>query len=180
VSSLDIVGEDADGTLPLAVVPLPAPKDVAPDGTQHLTVTLEGGQTLALSIAWGPTTRGRRRTYVIQLTYTDLPVAETPGTAVDRMHTQVAALGAEVDRLQARVERLQTDARTFMANVERLQGQALTLHRERVHGLALRAQMKDALQLLRQLSAETPWIRWDEGDQEGPDPEAPPPDGPAR
>jgi hypothetical protein len=66
VSSLDIIGEDADGILLLAVVPLPSPQDVAPDGAQHLAVTLEGGQTVALTIARGTTARGRRRAYVIQ------------------------------------------------------------------------------------------------------------------
>jgi hypothetical protein len=160
VSGLDIVGEDADGTLLLAVVQLPSPEDVAPDGAQHLAVTLEGGQTVALTIARGTTARGRRRAYVIQLTYTDPPAAETPGPAVDRMPAQLAALGAEADRLQARaaeffadLERLQTHALTLMAHVERPQGQALALHRDRVHLQALHAQLKDALQRLLQLSA---------------------------
>jgi hypothetical protein len=187
VSSLNLVGEDADGLLLLAVVPLPAPEEVAPDGARHLTVTLEGGQTVALTIARGTTTSGRRRAYVIQLTYTDPPTAETLGPVVDRMPAQVAALGAEVDRLQARavqffadVERLQTRARALAADVGRLQEQAFALHRDQLHVLALRAQVKDMLQRLLQLSAETPWGRRDEGDHEGPGPEAPPPEGPSR
>jgi hypothetical protein len=180
VSSLDIIGEDADGILLLAAVPLPSPQDVAPDGAQHLAMTLEGGQTVALTIARGTTARGRRRAYVIQLTYTDPPAAETPGPGVDRMPPQVAALGTEVEGLQARVvqfsadvARLQTDARTLWANVGRLQEQALALHREQVHELALRAQMKDALQQLQQLSAEMPWVRREEGDQGEPSPARP-------
>jgi hypothetical protein len=187
VSSLNIVGEDADGTLLLAVVPLPSTEGVAPDGAQRLTVTLEGGQTVALTIARGRTASGRRRAYVIQLTYTDPPAAETLGLAVDRVPTQVAALGAVVDRLQARaiqffadVERLQTRARALAADVGRLQEQAFALHRDQIHVLALRAQVKDMLQRLQQLAAETPWVRRDEGDHEGPGLEAPPPEGPSR
>jgi hypothetical protein len=186
VSGLDIVGEDAEGLILLAMVPLPSPEDVTPDEAQHLTVRLEGGQTLALTIARGRTASGKRRAYVIQLTYTDPPAAETPRPAADQMPTQVAALGAEVGRLQAQavqfftdVERLQTHARALLANVGRLQEQALALHRDRVHMLALRAQVKDLLQRLQQLAAERPWVRQDEEDQGGPEPEALPPAGPS-
>jgi hypothetical protein len=187
VPSLNIVGEDAEGPLLLAVVPLPSPEEVAPDGAQHLSVTLEGGQTVALTIALGTTASGRRRAYVIQLTYTDPPTAETLGLAVDRMPTQVAALGAAVDRLQARavqffadVERLQTQARALSADVGRLQEQAFALHRDQLHVLALRAQVKDMLQRLQQLAAETPWVRRDYGSHDGLGPKAPPPEGPSR
>jgi hypothetical protein len=187
VSGLNIVGEDADGPLLLAVVPLPSPEEVAPDGAQHLTVTLEGGQTLTLTIARGTTASGRRRAYVIRLTYTDPSTAETLGAAVDRMPTQVEALSAAVDRLQAQavqffadVERLQTHARALSANVGRLQEQALALHRDQLHVLALRAQLKDMLQRLQQLAAATPWVRLDEGDHDGPGPEALPLEGPSR
>jgi hypothetical protein len=187
VSSLNIVGEDSDGPLLLAVVPLPSPDEVAPDGAQHLTVTLEGGQTLTLTIARGTTASGKRRAHVIQLTYTDPSTAEALGPAVDRMPTQVAALSAAVDRLQAQavqffadVERLQTHARALSADVGRLQEQALAMHRDQLHVLALRAQVKDMLQRLQQLAAETPWVRRDEGDYDGPDPEALPPESPSR
>jgi hypothetical protein len=186
VSRLDIVGEDADGILLLAVVSLPSLEKVARDGAQHLAVTLEGGQTLALAIGPGMTARGRRRACVVQLTYTDPPAPETPEPEVDRMPVQLAALGAEVDRLQARavqlfadVERLQTQAFTPVAKVGWLQGQALALHRDQVHLRVLRAQVKDLLQRLLQRAAETPWVRRDGGDQEGPNPEAPPPAGPS-
>jgi hypothetical protein len=187
VSDLDIVGEDAAGTLLLAVVPLPSPESEAPDGVQHVAVTLEGGQTVALTIARGVTPRGRRRVYVVQLTYTDLPAAETPRTEEDGMQTQVMALPAEVDQIQARavqffadVERLQTRALTLAAHVGRLQEQALALHRDQMHMLALRSEVKDMLQRLQQLAAETPWARQDEEDQGGPDTEARPPAGPSR
>jgi hypothetical protein len=186
VAGLDIVGKDADGTLLLAVVPLPSPGDVAPGGAQHRTVTLEGGQTLALTIARATKSRGRRGAYVIQLTYTDPPAAEPPSPAVDQLLTQVTALGAEVDRLQARavqfaadLDRLRTHALTLVADLDRLQGRALARHRDQVPLRALRARVKDALQQLLQLSAETPWVCRDGGDQEGPDPEALPPEGPS-
>jgi hypothetical protein len=187
VSSLNIVGKDADGVLLLAVVPLPSPEEVASDGAQHLTVTLEGGQTVALTIERGRMASGRRRAYVIQLTYTDPPAAEISGPAVDRMPAQVEALGAAVDRLQAQavqffadVERLQTRARALSADVGRLQEQAFALHRDQIHVLALRAQVKDMLQRLQQLAAETPWGRRDDGSHDGLGPEAPPPEGPSR
>jgi hypothetical protein len=186
VSSLDIVGEDADGPLLLAVVPLPSPEEVAPDGVQHVAVTLEGGQTVALTIARGTTASGRRRVYVVQLTYTDPPTAETLRTEEDGMQTQVTALSAEVDQIQARagqffaaVERLQTHARALSADVGRLQEQALALHRDQMHVLALRAEVKDLRQRLQQVAAETPWVRRGEGDPAGPDPEALPPAGPS-
>jgi hypothetical protein len=183
VSSLNIVGEDADGTLLLAVVLLPSPEEVAPDEAQHLTVTLEGGQAVALTIALGTTASGRQRAYAVQLTYADPPTAETLGPLVDRMPAQMAALGAEVDRLQAQtvqffadVECLQTRARALLADVGRLQEQAFALHRDQIHVLALHAQVKDMLQRLQHLAAETPWGGRDEGDHGGPGPEAPPPE----
>jgi hypothetical protein len=172
VAVLEVFGEDAAGLLLLAVVPLPSPEDVAPEGAEHLAVPLEGGQTVALTIERGRTPRSRRPAYVIQLTYTSPPAAETPGPAVVWMPAHIVALRAEV-------ERMQTQAVQFFAGVERLQTQALALHCDRVHLRALRAQVKDALQRLQQLSAETPWVRRDEGDHGGPDPEAPPREGPS-
>src|SRR2546422_573317 len=56
--SLDIVGEDAEGTLLLAVVPLPAPAAVEAEGTIQRSVTLDGGQRLTLDITLGAGTRG--------------------------------------------------------------------------------------------------------------------------
>ena len=66
--SLDIVGEDAEGTLLLAVVPLPAPAAVEAEGTIQRSVTLDGGQRLTLDITLGAGTRGEAGVYVIHLT----------------------------------------------------------------------------------------------------------------
>jgi hypothetical protein len=68
-SYLDIMGEDAEGTLLLAMVPLPAPALVAATRTQHLAVTLEGGQTVTIDVALGQRAKGIERAYVIQLAY---------------------------------------------------------------------------------------------------------------
>jgi hypothetical protein len=53
--------DDAEGTLLLAVVPLPALEEVEDDGAQHLSVTLEGGQTVALAMMLGKRTGGEER-----------------------------------------------------------------------------------------------------------------------
>jgi hypothetical protein len=62
-SSLDIVGDDAKGALLLAVFPLPEPDAVQADGVQHLSVTLEGGQTVALAMALAEGTGGKSQAY---------------------------------------------------------------------------------------------------------------------
>ena len=72
VSSLEIVGDDAEGALLLAVFPLPTPEAVAADGALHLSVTLEGGQKIALVVALDEGLDGEARAYILQLTYTDL------------------------------------------------------------------------------------------------------------
>jgi hypothetical protein len=56
---LEVFGADAEGALLLAVCPLRDPEVVADEGVQHLSVTLEGGQTVALTIALGDGPRGR-------------------------------------------------------------------------------------------------------------------------
>jgi hypothetical protein len=68
---LEVFGEDAEGALLLAVCPLPDPEVVADEGVQRLSVTLEGGQTVALTIALGDKNKGEAPTYVIHLTYHD-------------------------------------------------------------------------------------------------------------
>src|SRR5262245_23384605 len=55
VSGLNIVGEDAEGIILLAMVPLPSPEDVTPDEAQHVTVRLEGGRR------WPSPSRGAGR-----------------------------------------------------------------------------------------------------------------------
>jgi hypothetical protein len=68
-SYLELFGDDAEGALLLAVVPLPGPDVVEAEGTQHLSVTLEGGQTVALAIALDKGPDGEALAYVIQLAY---------------------------------------------------------------------------------------------------------------
>jgi hypothetical protein len=68
---LEVFGEDAEGALLLAVCPLPDPEVVADEGVQGLAVTLEGGQTVALTIALGDGNGGEAPAYVIQLAYHD-------------------------------------------------------------------------------------------------------------
>jgi hypothetical protein len=70
VSCVEIVGDDAEGALLLAVFPLPEPDVVKAEGGQHVSVTLEGGQTVALTLALGQGSDGKAPTYVIQLAYT--------------------------------------------------------------------------------------------------------------
>jgi hypothetical protein len=62
-SYLEIFGDDAEGALLLAVFPLPEPDVVEEHGAQHLSVTLEGGHTVALAIALGDGTGGEERAY---------------------------------------------------------------------------------------------------------------------
>jgi hypothetical protein len=69
-SCVEIVGDDAEGALLLAVFPLPEPGVVKAEGDQHVSVTLEGGQTVALTLALGQGSDGKAPTYVIQLAYT--------------------------------------------------------------------------------------------------------------
>jgi hypothetical protein len=69
-SCVEIVGDDAEGALLLAVFPLPEPDVVKAEGGQHVSVTLEGGQTVALTLALGQGSDGKPPTYVIQLAYT--------------------------------------------------------------------------------------------------------------
>ena len=70
VSCVEIVGDDAEGALLLAVFPLPEPDVVKAEGGQHVSVILEGGQTVALTLALGQGSDGKAPTYVIQLAYT--------------------------------------------------------------------------------------------------------------
>jgi hypothetical protein len=80
-SYLEIFGNDAEGTLLLAMLPLPEPEDVEDYGANHLSVTLEGGQTVALAVALGEGTGGEGRAYVIQLAYAESRAVEAQGAA---------------------------------------------------------------------------------------------------
>jgi hypothetical protein len=66
---LEVFGEDAEGALLLAVCLLPDPEVVADEGVQRLSVTLEGSQTVALTIALSGGNEGEAHAYVIQLAY---------------------------------------------------------------------------------------------------------------
>jgi hypothetical protein len=68
---LEIIGEDLDGPLLLAVFPLPEPAWVEDDGPQHLVTTLEGGQTVTIEITLGDATLGEAQAYVIQIAYAE-------------------------------------------------------------------------------------------------------------
>jgi hypothetical protein len=71
VAVLGVCGADAEGALLLAVCPLPDPEVVAEEGVQRLSITLEGGQTVALTIALSNGHKGEAPAYVIQLAYQD-------------------------------------------------------------------------------------------------------------
>jgi hypothetical protein len=79
ISYLEIFGGDADGPLLLAVFPLPEPESLVDDRAQHVCVTLEGGQRVALEIALDAGTGGEERAYVIQLEYAESATVETQG-----------------------------------------------------------------------------------------------------
>jgi len=70
---LEIIGEDIDGPLLLAVFPLPRPAWVEDDGAQHLVTTLEGGQTVTIEVTLGDGTHGEAHAYVIQIAYAESP-----------------------------------------------------------------------------------------------------------
>jgi hypothetical protein len=89
-SYVEIFGADADGELLLAVFPLPAPAAVEDAQAQHLGVTLEGGQTVAIEIALGDGIGGEGRDYVIQMSYVE-PAAVNARSAE---HPAVAAIPA--------------------------------------------------------------------------------------
>jgi hypothetical protein len=180
-SYVEIFGEDAEGALLLAVVPLPGPEEIEVDGPEHLAVTLEGGQTLTVAIALDNGSGGKARAYVVQLTYTEPERAETPKAEVDRLQTQALALFADAARVQAQaitqfadIERMLVQAKQLLADVAWTQVQAIDLHSRRVQLEALRAHVKDALQLLQQLRHESPWVHQDDQDQDWPGPETSP------
>ena len=68
-SYVEIFGADADGELLLAVFPMPEPASVEDAQAQHLSVTLEGGQTVAVEITLADGTGGEERAYVVKVVY---------------------------------------------------------------------------------------------------------------
>jgi hypothetical protein len=73
-SYLEIFGEDADGALLLVVFPLPGPEGMEDHDALHLSVTLEGGQTVALETRLAEEADGEGHAYVIQMTYVEAAV----------------------------------------------------------------------------------------------------------
>jgi hypothetical protein len=76
-SYIEIIGDDDQGALLLAVFPLPEPTSVEDDQPQHLAVTLEGGQTVAIEMALSDGTRRDRAGYVIRLSYAEPTKVDT-------------------------------------------------------------------------------------------------------
>jgi hypothetical protein len=79
-SYLEIFGDDDDGALLLALFPLPEPALGEDDSAQHMLVTLEGGQTIAIEIALGDATYGEVYEYVVRIAYSDCAEVDTRGT----------------------------------------------------------------------------------------------------
>jgi hypothetical protein len=98
---IEIFGDDDDGELLLAVFPLPAPEVVEDDRASHMSVTLEGGQTVEIDITLGESTSGEVSEYVIQIAYlpspeADIRDAENPnagGTIATGMRPLFGSLG---------------------------------------------------------------------------------------
>lgn len=152
-SYLEIVGDDAEGALLLAVVPLPDPEELADDGEAHLAVTLEGGQTVTVAVALDDRSGGQARAYVIQVGYTAPAAGETPGaepSAVAALppkpHDPGEARSLEQAHLIAGARRLRAKAKDLLAMITpRLQqlGQ-------------LRQELRGVVRRLRALSRQRP------------------------
>jgi hypothetical protein len=70
-SYLEIFGDDSEGDLLLGVFLLPEPAWGEDDQPQHLSVILEGGQTVAMEIALGDGPCRGVSEYVIQISYAE-------------------------------------------------------------------------------------------------------------
>jgi hypothetical protein len=70
-SYLEVFGDDSEGDLLLGVLLLPESALVEDDRPQHLSVTLEGGQTVAMQIALGDGLPRWVSEYLIQISYTE-------------------------------------------------------------------------------------------------------------
>ena len=78
-SCVEVFGEDAEGALLLAVVPLPDPEEMEDDGAEQLAVTMEGGQMLTVALALDDGSGGKERAYVIHITYAETASATGVG-----------------------------------------------------------------------------------------------------
>jgi hypothetical protein len=70
-SYLEISGDDSEGELLLGVFLLPVPAQGEDDQPQHLSVTLEGGQTVAMEIRVGDGPCRGVPEYVMQISYAE-------------------------------------------------------------------------------------------------------------
>lgn len=70
-SYLEVFGDDCEGALLLGVFHLPEPAVMEDNQPQRLSVTLEGGQTVAMEIALGDGPSREMSEYVIRIVYTD-------------------------------------------------------------------------------------------------------------
>jgi hypothetical protein len=71
VSYLEVFGDDSEGALLLGVFLLPEAAAIEGDQPHHLSVTLEGGQTVAMEIALGGGPSREVSEYVIRIVYAD-------------------------------------------------------------------------------------------------------------
>jgi hypothetical protein len=70
-SYLEVFGDDSEGALLLGVFLLPEPAVVEDGQPHHLSVTLEGGQTVAMELAMGDGPSRELSEYVIRIVYAD-------------------------------------------------------------------------------------------------------------
>jgi hypothetical protein len=68
---LEVFGDDAEGALLLAIVPLPDSDVLEADGVEQLSVTLEGGQMVVVTLALDEGTDEEDGAYVIHPAYHD-------------------------------------------------------------------------------------------------------------
>jgi hypothetical protein len=93
-SYLKVFGDDSEGALLLGVFLLPEPAVVEDDQPQHLSVTLEGGQTVAIEIALGDGACRGVSEYVIRISYAEAAGLENP---LGRYHYIVRAVSIRVN-----------------------------------------------------------------------------------
>jgi hypothetical protein len=201
--SLEVFGDDAEGELLLAMVPLPRPEVIADGGTQHLWLTLEGGQTVAIDIALDEESGGQGRAYVIQLAYADAGAVATQGAqplmveairkVVDpapsaSVHAALSAFPQPHNPLEARlfaeaqlfaeVRRVQAQAKELFAEIEKVRAQAEELRKIREQTSELRTKVQHNLQRLRELCQKMPWVHRGSQEQDRQDPGTPHQDAP--
>ena len=123
-SYLEIFGDDADGALLLAVFPLPEPEVLEDEGAQHLSVKLEGGQTVVLEMTLGEGSGGEVRAYVIQLAYAKSTAGGTPwpepsavATLLTGPHDPGEAWQLQQAHLITEIRRIRAEAKDLWATL---------------------------------------------------------------